>query len=300
LISKKVSIGVSGSGTNFLAKQILHDNGVDKTNATLLELNSKVSKEKLLNNEIDALFIVSSSKTNIVKDLLSNPNISALSFKRSYAYDSKYSYLASLVLYEGTIDLYRNLPYDNINLLTTTANLISSDALPDELVRLVLIQAKKIHSKKDIFEKEFQFPNLNNLDSKIHEEATKYLTYGSSWLEKIFPFWIASNIDRLKILIIPLLTIMIPLLKGVIPLYVFTMRSKIYKWYKHLDKISLKINKKATNNNISKSDISNAIEELVSLKKEIEAHTKVPLSYRGEYYNLLLHVDFIMDSIKKR
>ena len=293
LVSRRISIGTEGSGTHYLSKQLLNANGINSENCTMLSVGSIKSKQMLIDKEIDAIFIVSSANSDAVNELLGNPKINALSFKRSEAYDSKYSFLSSLILHEGTVDLYRNLPDENKKLLTTTANLIASKNLPDELVRLVLIQAKKIHSHKGIFEKEFQFPNLNNLDTPIHEEATKYLTYGNSWLEKIFPFWIASNIDRLKILIIPLLTILIPLLKGVVPLYVITMRSKIYRWYRQLSKADKKID------NSSKAQLKELEDELSSLKIEVQEQTKVPLSYMGEYYNLLLHIDLVIDKIKK-
>jgi hypothetical protein len=127
------------------------------------------------------------------------------------------------------MDLYKNLPSEDINLLTTTANLIAREGLSDELTRLILKEIKNVHNKKELFESENQFPNINNLTVEINENANRYFTYGDTWLEKIFPYWIASNIDRLKILLIPLLTLMIPLSKGFFPLYRWSIRSKIYK-----------------------------------------------------------------------
>ena len=293
LISKKISIGSDGSGTQHLSKIILDINQLNNTNSKIFNYSTKDAKNKLLNGDIDALFIVASAKSNNVKELLSNPNINFLNIKRAYAYDSKYSFLNSITLYEGTIDLYMNLPSEDKQLLTTTANLIASTNVQDELVRLLLKQTKKIHTSKGIFEKEFQFPNLNNLDSMIHEEAVRYIKYGDSWLENIFPFWIASNIDRLKLLLIPLITLMFPLFKGIIPLYRFTIRSKIYKWYKQLNKLDKDIE------NYSQDELEDAIVQLDKLKLEVQEHTNVPMSYMGEYYNLILHIDLINSKANK-
>ncbi len=288
LISKRISIGATGSGTENLSQMILDINRVDKTNSHIYNYPSTEGKEKLLDGEIDALFLVSSPKSDTVKELLTNPNIKAMSFKRALAYDAKYSYLNQLTLHEGTVDLYMNLPDEDKQLLTTTANLIASPDMNEELVRLLLKQAKKVHASKGIFEREFQFPNLNNLDSPIHPEAKRYLTKGDTWLEKIFPFWIASNIDRLKILIIPLLTLLIPLLKGIMPLYAFTMRSKIYRWYDDLHEIELEVDHTPKEELLTRLD---------SLKQEIQSQTKVPLSYKGEYYELLSHIELIRGMI---
>jgi len=291
LISKKISIGIDGSGTQYLAIQMLIDNGITTDNTELLSLSSEDSKKKLLRGEIDAMFLVSSPKSETVAKLLSDPSIELLNLKRVKAYNQKYKFLSSLMLDEGTVDLYKNIPSENKKLLSTTANLVCRDDLNSELIRIFLKQIKKVHSKEDIFEEENQFPSLDNLDTKINEEAQNYLTKGDSWLESIFPFWIASQIDRLKLLLIPLLTLLFPLFKGVLPLYTWTIRSKIYKWYKKLDALEYK-------ETSSENDIQNHIKELVELKVEVQEQTKVPLSYKGEYYNLLLHIDLVLKGLR--
>ncbi|NPA60435.1 MAG: ABC transporter substrate-binding protein [Epsilonproteobacteria bacterium] len=290
LINKRVGIGVDGSGTQFLAKKILNDNGITSKNTTLISLSSAEAKKKLLSGEIDAMFMVTSPNSSSVVELLSNPNIELLGLKRTKAYEQKYKFLSPLVLYEGTIDLYKNLPSEDKNLLATTANLVCRKGLNDELIRIFLKQLKPVHAKESIFEKENEFPSLENLDTTIAKEASNYLTKGDSWLESIFPFWVASQIDRLKILLIPLLTLLFPLLKGILPLYNWSIRSKIYKWYKRLDKLEY-------SGSLSQEKIEAYLEELAKLKNEVQEHTKVPLSYKGEYYNLLLHIDSVANEL---
>ena len=290
LISKKVSIGINGSGTQYLTIQILVDNGITTDNTSLVSLSNKQAKEQLISGEIDAAFMVSSPSSTQIVELLANPEIELLNLKRVKAYNQKYKFLSSLVLHEGTIDLYKNIPSENKKLLSTTANLVCRDDLNSELIRIFLKQIKKVHSRESIFEEENQFPSLDNLDTKINDEAKNYLTKGDSWLESIFPFWIASQIDRLKILLIPLLTLLFPLFKGVLPLYTWTIRSKIYKWYKKLDRLEYK-------DSLTQSNIESNIKELVKLKNEVQEQTKVPLSYKGEYYNLLLHIDLVVKGL---
>jgi hypothetical protein len=166
--------------------------------------------------------------------------------------------------------------------------------LPAELTRLFLKQVKLIHSKESLFAQENQFPNLLNTNLEINREAKQYFTNGDTWLEKIFPYWIASNIDRLKLLLIPLLTLMFPLFKGIFPLYQWSMRSKIYRWYKILNRTDKKI---ATANN---EELERFNKELDDLNIEIQKETKVPLSFMGEYYNLMVHLELIQNKIKER
>lgn len=291
-INKKISIGKAKSGTNYLSRIILKDNGLNFTNTKIMEYSTQEGAKLLLENKIDALFIVSSPKAKIVRQLLEDPKINLLSIKRAQAYNQKYSYVQDLKLYEGTMDLYKNLPDENINLLATTANLVTRKDIPHELIRIFLKKVKIVHEKKSLFSKDHEFPNLNNTKLTINEEANKYFKNGDSWLEKIFPYWIASNIDRLKLLLIPLLTLLFPLFKGAFPLYIWSMRSKIYKWYKTLDKIDTQ------ETTLSEDELKNKLKELNELKHEIKNETKVPLSFKAEYYNLILHIDLVHLSIK--
>ena len=286
LINKKISIGVIGSGTQYLAIQMLVDNGITTDNASLVMDSPTSSKDKLIKGEIDVMFLVSSPSSPTVVELLSDPTIELLNVKRVKAYNQKYKFLSPLVLHEGTIDLYKNLPSENKNMLSTTANLVCKKGLNEELIRIFLKQIKLVHKEQSIFEAQNQFPSLEYLDTEINEEAQNYLTKGDSWLESIFPFWIASQIDRLKLLLIPLLTLLFPLFKGVLPLYRWTIRSKIYKWYKRLDDLE---NSKAS----TREELEENMKKLADLKLEVQAQTKVPLSYKGEYYNLLLHIDLV-------
>ncbi|AXX86191.1 TAXI family TRAP transporter solute-binding subunit [Malaciobacter marinus] len=294
LITKNISIGEIGSGTYDLASKILKDNGLSNENSTISNYSSSKAKQLLLDGKIDAMFAVTSHNSQVVKSLLANPNINVLNFKRAKAYSRKYSYLESLTLYEGTLDLYRNLPDENINLLATTANLVVRSDFSQELIRILLKKVKEVHKQKDLFAKQGEFPNLKNMKLELHEEAKIYFENGDTWLEKIFPYWIAANIDRLKIFIIPLLTLLFPLFKGVLPLYQWSMRSKIYKWYDEVKSVEIEIGY------LNKEQLQTQLEKLQDLQDEISKETKVPLSFMGEYYNLIMHINMLEQRIKTR
>ncbi len=183
------------------------------------------------------------------------------------------------------------MPSRDIKLLSTTATLVVNKDFSDELIRIFLKKVKEVHKRKSLFEAENQFPNINNIEIDMNEEAFRYFTYGDTFLEKIFPYWIASNLDRLKILLIPLLTLMIPLFKGVFPLYRWSIRSKIYRWYDEVQDLDLSLE------GLSKEELVEKLKELEKLKQEIKEETKVPLSYMGEYYDLIMHLELIISKV---
>lgn len=293
-LDKKISIGSLKSGTENLALEILDINGINSNNTNLLNLNTNDSKEALKKGEIDAMFIVTSPDSTIIKELLLDENIYLFSFKRANAYSKKFTYINSITLYEGTVNLNNNLPNEDKNLLATTALLVTHTDFPDELIRIFLKKVKEVNSSKTLFSEENEFPNLLNIEKNINEEAQRYLSQGDTWLEKIFPYWIASNIDRLKILLIPFLTLLIPISKGLFPLYRWSIRSKIYRWYDELQSIDLSLE------GLEKEELKKKLVELERLKKEIKEETKVPLSYMGEYYDLIMHIELIISKANIR
>lgn|GEM_PF-3391366 len=277
---KKVGISTTNDGTYDLMQRLSKENGlVENVDATYL--SDEESIKQLQDKKIDMFITLATQDNQYVQELLADPSIAVMSIKRVNAYTQKFNYLESLNLYEGIIDMYKNLPSKDVNLLVTSQNLISNKNIPDELIRIFLKKVKTIHGEL----------SLNHLDTQINTEAKLYVENGESWLETIFPYWIASQIDRLKLFLIPLIWLIIPLFKSIIPLYIFTIRSKIFKWYSKLQDI----NRRIKNND---EDILLIEKDLKTLQEEIEIKTKVPPSYMGEYYNLILHAELLEKKIE--
>ena len=286
--SLRVSIGEKGSGTSALVSQIIEANALIESATKIKHLSLTDSYTALKQQEIDAFFSVVSVDSPIILNLLEDDDIQTLSLKRVKAYEKKFSYLQGITIYEGSIDLVKNLPSYDITLLATTATLAVRKDVDDTLVRLVAKVLKSENTRND------GFPSMDFLELPINVQAKSYLLNGDSFLEKIFPYWIASNIDRFKIMIIPMLTLLIPLFKGFLPLYRWRIRSKIYRWYKKLDHHDQKWE------NYDDKDLTDAIKEIKYLQNEIKEHTDVPLSYMNEYYMLKTHVDFVLQKMEDR
>lgn len=294
-IGRKVGISITNDGTYDIANKLLDANGIDETNTKFAYEFDSDALKKLKNKELDIFITLASEQNQYIVKLLADPSIEILSLKRAKAYVQKFDYLNHLSIYEGSLDLYKNIPSDKIDILSTTQNLVAHKDVSDELIRIFLKKVKEIHSSENFFKDDNEFPNLENLDTQINSEAELYLTQGDSWLEGIFPYWIASNIDRLKVLLIPLLWLLIPLSKSIVPLYVFTIRSKIFRWYDKLNAIDDEVDKAK-----SKDELEDIKKRLAILHEQISKRTKVPLSYMGEYYNLFLHIELIEKKITQK
>ncbi len=285
LENKRISIGAKGSGTMSLAKELLLATNIDLNNTNIKYLNTKQAYNAFKKGELDAFFTVTAASSPLIQKILQDPNIALTKLKRVKALQKHFKFLKQITIAEGSISLAKNIPSEDIKLIATTAALVVRKDLDDTLVRFMTMKVTKaIREGKD-----FQKVSNKNLDIPLHEESKHYFLTGDSWLEKIFPYWIASNIDRLKFLLIPILTLLIPTAKSLLPLYRWRIRSRIYRWYKELDKIE----------NDMKIVAQRKIERLENLLTEINEQTDVPLPYMGELYALKLHIDTIISRIEK-
>ncbi len=295
LRGKRVAIGEKGSGTRPLALQLLQDNQISQDNTTFLEVSSKMAALQLATGKIDVAFFVMSPSAPLISELLRNPELELMSFKRDIAYSSRYPFLTSLKLGEGMIDLKNNIPSENKTLLAATASLVAHKDLHPDLVYLFLKTVTQVHNIGGIFEKKNQFPSQTFVEFPINKEASHFLQNGPSFLHNIFPFWIASLLDRLKILLIPLIAVMLPLLKGAMPLYQWGIRFKIFRWYNKLSEMDRNINDITDLSSLEKER-----EKMTTLQSEIIKQVSVPLSYMGEFYALRTHIKLVHERLEER
>lgn len=99
-------------------------------------------------------------------------------------------------------------------------------------------------------------------------------------------------LDRLKILVLPLLALLLPVFKIAPPLYTWRIRSKIYKWYAAVREVESSIQEKKVS-----GDATSLINRLNELDRQV-ASVSVPLSYAAELYHLRLHIRFLQKKLQ--
>jgi TRAP transporter TAXI family solute receptor len=295
LRGKRVAVGEEGSGTRPLALQLLADNQVTPENTTFFNLSSKKAAQQLMAGEIDAAFFVMSPTASVISELLQEPTIKLLNFTRHLAYTSQYSFLSSVKLGQGVIDLEQNIPNEEKILLAATASLVAREDLHSDLVHLLLMKAEEVHRPGGLLEKVDQFPSTQFVEFPMNKNAAVYLKEGPSFLHKIFPFWIAATIARLTIMIIPLLAVMMPLFKSAPPIYRWRIRSQIYRWYVRLYEVDRELDQIT-----DLEALAEKIKEIKLLEKEVIGQVSVPLSFMGELYSLHVHIRLVLSRLEEQ
>ena len=293
LLDRRIAIGARGSGTYAIASQLLADNAVDSDADNIRPIGGATAKEALLQGRIDAIFLVAAPAAPLVQELLRRQDIRLMSFARATAYTRLHPFLSAVTLSEGVIDLKANIPPRDTVLLAATANLVAREDFHPALVSLLLQAATSVHQANDLFGKPGIFPNQSNLDFKLNEDARRFYKHGPPFLQRYLPFWTASLLDRLKVMLVPLLTLLLPLIKIAPPTYRWRVRKKIYRWYGELQ---------ALETGTPAGHGGEALESLLQKLDELEDEVRkvsVPLSYADELYNLRLHIGLARDRLLK-
>jgi TRAP transporter TAXI family solute receptor len=292
LKGNRVSVGIAGSGTHLLATQLLSAAGITETNTQLIREETTQAIDSLSNGKIDAAFFVASPEAPIIRKLFAAPAVELLNFDRAAAYGRWFPFLTPVTLSEGVIDLQQNIPDHDTPLVAASANLAARRDLNASLIPAVLNAVTRVHQAGGVLEHKRQFPSVDFADLPLNEDARRYLINGPSFLFRWLPYGTAVLLDRLKILVLPLLALLLPLFKIAPPLYTWRIRSKIYKWYAAVREVESSIQEEKVS-----GDAASLINRLSELDRQV-ASVSVPLSYAAELYHLRLHIRFLQEKLQ--
>jgi TRAP transporter TAXI family solute receptor len=212
LQGRRVSVGPPKSGTEAVARALLREYGVED-GPLIANLPNAEARGRLERGELDAVFFVTSYQDPSVLELLRRPDVHLLSFRRDAAHARKFAALQPLKLYEGVIDLRRNVPAEDKTLLAAAAMLVSRDDLHPRVVEQLLKVAHVLHRPGTLLDPPSRFPTLDGLDLPPHDAAEVYLTQGESFLSRTLPYPMLRWVLILRVLVLPILIVWLPFVR---------------------------------------------------------------------------------------
>ncbi|HRF29688.1 MAG TPA: TAXI family TRAP transporter solute-binding subunit [Azonexus sp.] len=293
LRGKRIAIGQEGSGVRQLAQQLLAANEIE-AGEQLVPLSGLSAAEELQQGRIDAAFIIASESAPVVQVLLRSPGIRLMSFAQSGAYQRRFPFLTKLTFPQGVADLVRDFPPNDIKVLAPTANLIVRDDLHPALQSLLLQAASEVHGKSGFFQDQGEFPSYKDQMLPLSPDAARYFKSGPSFLQRYLPFWLAVLVDRLIVLLLPVVALLIPLLKVAPAIYTWRVRSKVFRCYGEL-----KFLEDDLKNHFDRARLAEYRSRLDALEDEaVQLH--VPLGFTDLVYTLREHVNLVRGILDKQ
>jgi len=230
----RISIGPVGSASRPLALKLLTLNGADVSKLQLLTYPPEQAQRALLGKELEAALIVTGWDSPVVQSLARAPGVSLIGFQRADAYVALYPFLTKLVLPRGVADLAANRPPEDTPLIASKASLAVREDVHPALQFLLLRAATEVHSRPRIFQRAGEFPAAEEIDLPLSTEARRFYHSGPNFLQRTLPFWLAEFVQRMLILIVPIVGIVYPLWSLAPKLYFWHKRRRLYPMYREL------------------------------------------------------------------
>jgi hypothetical protein len=257
-------------------------------------MEGEEAADGLLKGKIDAAFLMAdSASSKTMRSLLQTQGINLVNFTQADGYMRRIGYLNKLVIPKGAMDFGKNIPAQDVTLVSPTVELIARNHLHPALSDLLLAAAMEIHGRAALFQNRGEFPAALENEFKISDDAKRFYKSGKTFFYRYLPFWLASLISRILVVLVPLIILLIPGLKTIPALFQWRMKMRINRWYRLLlmveqDRVTL---------------AQPSAEKLQALGQRIDAieaeihKMKVPASYGDQFYALRTHIQFVRSKI---
>ncbi len=290
----KINLGPEGTGIPKLFRQVLALNGVEPSDLSISALENTPATMELLAGRIDGLVFSSGPEALLVQMLLQTPGIRLFNFDQAEAYSRRLPFLSHVVLPRGIVDLGRDLPPQDYQLIAPTATLVARANLHPALIELLVQAASDIHGGAGWFQQQGQFPSARYTEIPVAREAAKFYKDGAPLLQRYMPFWVANLFDRLWVVVVALAALILPFSKVVPPLYVWRIKSRLYRWYGQL---------RAVEQALDEADgprRAQVCAELLKRLDDIEERVNrmsIPLAFADGLYGLRSHINFVRQRV---
>ncbi len=294
LAGRRIAVGAEGSGVRGLALQLLEANEVPLDRKHLLPLSGLHAAEELQQGRVDAAFIIAAPEAPVVQVLLRSPGIRIMSFSRADAYTRRFSFLTKVTLPHGAVDLVRDVPPVDTTLLAATANLVVSEHTHPALISLLLQAAGEVHGKSGFFQRTGEFPAYLDTSFELNDDARRYMKSGPPFLQRYLPFWAAVFVDRMVVLLLPLIALLVPLMRIAPAIYTWRIRSKIFRLYGELKFLETEVRRDYT------PDRHREFFGRLDRIEEAANNRNVPLAFTDLVYTLREHINLVRKQLLRR
>lgn len=312
----KILTGTKESGARRIVNQLLKANGIDKTNATLIDQDLPADAAPLFDGRADVAITIAPPDSDKMQELVRVPGIRLMDFSpEAEAYDNRFPALTRVVLRKGSVEFNPVIPSDDITLLATTAALVVRSDMHPALISLlthaVVSNPKSGFDKQGdpvLFYRAGDFPSASDPEFTVPADTraiykTGELPFLIRFLAPLntrmgIPFsytaFINSYAAQVLLILIPLLAVAVPLSKAIPAIYVWNVRRKLIYWYRQLKNLEKNLDSRG-----AKYDLDTHQTELERIDGAVR-RIRVPNFFSNELYDLRLHIDLVRQRLSGR
>ncbi|MFY2558199.1 C4-dicarboxylate ABC transporter substrate-binding protein, partial [Corallococcus terminator] len=128
----------------------------------------------------------------------------------------------------------------------------------------------------------------------LSSEAQRYYEAGIPLLQRYLPFWAANLVDRLWVMLVPIIAVVVPLFRAVPALYQWRIRQRIVRWYARLKEIEIQLDE-----NPERDMLEDMLKRLEEAEREVN-RIPMPLAYAENLYFFREHIEVVRRRLIRR
>ncbi len=292
---KRISVGNAGNGGRVIVEPMLTASNVTVANSKLVSMSNLQALRSLQDGTLDVAIMVGAARSPVIWQALHEERVRLMSMEDADAYSRRYPFLTKVTLPAGTVDMsFRRIPPQDVTMVATKAMLVARDTFPSVLVAPLFDAARELHAQHGYFEAADEFPSVAPVDLPVSEDAERHHRFGANFLHRHLPFWLATLLQRLIVVVLPLLVIVVPLVNFLPRLLHWRARSRIYRWYGDL---------KLLERDVERRQGELPVQEWLAHLDRIERaarRIRTSASVASEAYTLREHIKLVREAVEAR
>ena len=217
LQKKRLSVGAEKSGTRAFVMDLIRQHQLkEEDQQNLVVMNAEESMKAVLDGRLDGMFLLANTESKDLMPLINRSDIHLWNFSTARAIASKIPYITAVTLPIGAISLTPIRPAREKELVATTTTILANEVLHPAIQYLFMMASTDFYQQTHVyFPRPGGFPAFTDTGIPRSVIAEKYLNVGPSGFEHMLPFWLASFIDRIWLMLAALVAVAYPLIRMV-------------------------------------------------------------------------------------
>jgi hypothetical protein len=279
-----------GTALRSLFLQILHATDALDPSTEFLPMDFGAAIDALIAGEIDVA-VVPRSDEAFLQRLLHTPGIGLMNVVQAEALSKKVPGLKHVVLSRGLVDLSRDIPNSDIDLLASRNRLLVRKDLHPALQYLLLEAMREVHRGAGPFNRLGEFPSEQPNDLMLSPTAQAFYRSGATFWQRYTTFWLSSLLNRIVFFVIPVVVSLIPVFGFALPFYRWLNTRHITQLHRSLGRLEREISQ--TSNKTHLSECQSRLGEIESVIRSL----KVARPFEVDLQRLKIHLRMVQEEI---
>jgi hypothetical protein len=290
---KRVSIGIPGTALRSLILDVLKATDALDASIQFVDLDYTQAIDALTAGEIDVA-VLPQLDGNPLQRAAGAPEIRLMSVAQAEAIAKTVPGLKHVVLWRGLIDLSRDIPNADVDLLASRNRLLVRKDLHPALQYLLLEAMREVHWPAGPFNRLGEFPAEQPNDLPLSPTAEAFYRSGPTFWQRYTSFWFTSLLNRIIFFVVPIIATLIPVIGFALPLYRWLQIRRIDQLHRALGSLERELAQSAGGSRFF--EFQARLAEIESAGRSL----KVPRSFEVDLHRLMIHLRMVQEDINRR